>query len=161
MISEGDELPEPAHLVRFVGFAKMFKDEDDRVVGPSAAAFEPREGEDYLSVTWCDFFSGVEDEQVRCAIEMIRGSMKVGSKACFCVASSESIREAVEKFSLKPRFVYYPEEDNPAHSGLHCLDGAEAALLELLATNHWSEFLTRDAADALPLSRCEMSAVHS
>lgn len=73
MVSEGDELPNPSTVVRYAGFAQMEKDQNDVVSGPSATAFHGRRDEDYLSVTWCEYFVGAADLQLRCpAIGAVR-----------------------------------------------------------------------------------------
>lgn len=134
----------------------MFKDADDVVQGPSVDAFKLRDGENYLSVTWCDYYAGTVPEQLRCAVEAIRNSaMKVGGKACFCVATTDQVKHASSTFGVIPAFRYYPEADNVAHAGVHELQHAEEALLQLLADEHWSEFLTKDEADALPCTECQ------
>ena len=84
--------------------------------------------------------------------------MHVGGKACFCVANTDAIREAAERFGRNPSFIFYPEADNPAHAGVHGLESPEEALLELLADECWSEFLNKERADDLPITNCEIAA---
>lgn len=155
MVSNGDQLPNPSKVVRYVGFAKMFRDEDDNVLGPAATAFKIRNGEKYLSVTWCEYFEGEGAEQLRCAIEAIRSSsIDVKPKACFCVASTEDINSCAASFGRVTYEVYLPQDDNVAHAGVFEISPEEAQLLERLADEVWAEFLTKDMADALPLSEC-------
>lgn len=154
MISEGDELPNPSRIVRYVGFNKMFKDEDENIFGPAIAAFELRPDEDYLSATWCEYFAGAPDEQLRCAIEAIRNDRKVGGKACFCVANTQELKAIAAEFGATIRGVYLPVASNPAHSGVYGISSDEKQLLERLASETWAEFFTKEMADALPLSEC-------
>ena len=65
MVSEGDELPNPSNVVRYAGFGKMAKDKDETVSGPSPTAFHGSPDEDYLSVTWCEYFVGTADQQLK------------------------------------------------------------------------------------------------
>lgn len=157
MVSSGDDLPNPGRIVRFAGFNRMFKDEDDNVLGPSVNAFELRPDEKYLSVTWCEYFVGDPNQQLRCAVEAIRSSRKVGAKACFCIADVEEISAAGVQYEVAVRHVYHPEDSNPAHAGVYGIGPEESDLLEHLAEETWSNFLTKDEADALPLTDCAKS----
>lgn len=65
MTADGDDLPGPSRVVRYVPYGRMRKDEDDNFLGPYPSAFEERAVDDYLSVTWCEYFVGSDDEQLR------------------------------------------------------------------------------------------------
>lgn len=157
MTADGDNLPNPSHVVRYVPYGKMRKDGDDVVIGPEYTAFQQREQENYLSVTWCEYFGGENDEQLRCAIEAIRKSRDVGGKACFCVAAVSDVLVAVQNAGNVGRAVYYPEEDNAAHAGIHGISSDDSLLLAQLAEEVWCSYLTKEAADALPQSTCAKS----
>jgi hypothetical protein len=135
----------------------MRKDGDD-LIGPEYTAFQQRDTEDYLSVTWCEYFEGGNDQQLRCAIEAIRSSRNVGGKACFCVALTTDVLGAVQDAGKTGRAVYYPEEDNAAHAGIHGISPDDSLLLAHLAEGVWYSYLTKEAADALPTSACAKSA---
>lgn len=155
MVAEGEDLPSPGRLVRYVSYGKMRKDENDNFFGPEASAFALRNSESYLSVTWCEYFEGSKDEQLRCSIDAIRNSnLDVKPKACFCVAQIEIVFAAINDFGAVARAVYYPEHDNIAHAGVYGISPEETLLLEQLATEVWSDFLTKQAADALPVRDC-------
>jgi hypothetical protein len=135
----------------------MRKDNEDNFLGPEYNAFKQSDRESYLSVTWCEYFSGSDQEQLRCAIEAIRISRSVGGKACFCVASTPDILGAVRDSGRKARAIYYPEDDNAAHAGVHGISPEDALLLEHLARNIWNSYFTKEAADALPNGACAKS----
>lgn len=164
MVSKGDELPNPSTVVRYVGLSQM-EHYGDNVVGPLPTAFEGRATDDSLSVTWCEYFVGHPDHKLRCAIETIRSSMNVKRKACFCVARTDDLAAAGATFGRAPRAVYLPVPRNDAHAGIYdvmpadleAITEGELKLLELLAREAWSRFLTREMADALPLAQCEKS----
>lgn len=166
MVSEGDDLPNPSNVVRYAGFGQMEKDKDDSVFGPSPTAFQGRPNEDYLSVTWCEYFVGTAEQQLRCAIEALRNSSyKPAPKGCFCVGNTDEILAAGKSYGRNAKAVYYPEEDNKAHSGIHditprdldAVTDEEGLLLGLLAGQAWSRFLTKKMADDLPLGDCAKS----
>lgn len=164
LVGEGDELPNPSTVVRYVGFNQMERD-GDNIVGPLSTAFEGRATDDSLSVTWCEYFAGEPDEQLRCAIEAIRSSFNVRSKACFCVARTDDLANAGRTFRRSPRAVYLPVPGNDAHAGIYdvmptdldAITEDELKLLSLLAEKTWSRFLTKEAADALPRGPCAKS----
>lgn len=137
----------------------MRKDENDNFLGPLPSAFEERELDDYLSVTWCEYFDGSEEEQLRCSIEAIRNSnINVKAKACFCVVEAPSVLVSIQDAGSVGRAVYHPEDDNDAHAGVYGIIPDEAQLLARLADEVWCEYLTKDTADALPTSTCAKSA---
>lgn len=115
--------------------------------------------DDYLSVTWSEYFEGSEEEQLRCSIEAIRNSnMNVKANACFCVAETPNILAAIDDAGSTGRAVYHPEDDNDAHAGIFGIAPDETRLLARLADEVWCDFLTKDSADALPESECAKSA---
>jgi hypothetical protein len=66
-------LPPEDHVVRYVPWARLRKDEEDNVIGVLGAAFRLREGEEYLSATWAEFFKkSIHCEAVESAVKAIR-----------------------------------------------------------------------------------------
>ncbi|HEU0222054.1 MAG TPA: hypothetical protein VFR34_07580, partial [Paracoccaceae bacterium] len=158
LTAKGNDLPNPSRVVRYVPYGKMRRDEDDNYIGPLPSAFEERPADGYLSVTWCEYFNGAADAQLRCAVEAIRGSnIAVKPKACFCVAETSEVLAAIAEFGHAGRAVYLPEKDNHAHAGVFGIPPDEAQLLARLADEVWSVFLTRESADVLPLNACSKS----
>jgi hypothetical protein len=154
LVTDGDELPTPGTVVRYVGFNKMAKDEDDRVLEPLPSAFEMRPNEEYLSITWAEYYVGASDQRLRCAVEAIRSSRDVGPKGCFCVADLDELMAVITTRSSKGRAVYLPQDDNPAHAGIYGVSSEETLLQQILATTVWSQFLTKELADNLPFGDC-------
>ena len=158
LTADGDDLPNPGRVVRYVPFNRMEKDNDGNFLRPYPNAFEQREAEEYLSVTWCEFFEGSSDEQLRCSVEILRNSkIDVRPKACFCVANTPEVLAAIKERGRRGRVVYLPEDDNTAHAGVYGIAPNDALLLMRLAHEVWCNYLTRDAADALPMSECAKS----
>ena len=161
MVAKGDDLPIPSRVVRYVPSGRMRKHEDDDniIFGPNPNAFEQRATDNYLSVTWCQYFEGSKDQQLRCSIEAIRNSkLEVKPKACFCIAETDSLFAAIQDAGKHGRAVYHPEDDNLAHAGIYGIAPDELQLLARLADEVWSDYLTKGAADALPTSDCAKSA---
>jgi len=153
-------LRDEERVVRFVPWGKLRKDEDDNVLGPLPAAFELREDEEYLSVTWCEFFAGTPDEQLRCAIEAIRSSnLTVGAKARFAVGEVGPIKRVAEgrPNARKLRIIHEPEDDNAAHVAVRHWPREDAELMDLLAASAWSNIFDATQANNLPVSDCAIS----
>ncbi|UWR30185.1 hypothetical protein K3758_01165 [Sulfitobacter sp. W002] len=158
MTAESEELPEQSRVVRYVPYGRMRRDEDDNFIGPAPSAFACRPAEEYLSVTWCEYFGGEAEQQLRCAIEALRNSeMDVKPKACFCVAKVAEICAVIAGAGKAAKAVYHPTDDNLAHAGLYGVQAEDAEIMALLADETWAEFLTKVDADSLPLSDCPMS----
>lgn len=147
-------------IVRHVPWGKLRKDEDDNVLGVLPDAFALREREPSLSVTWCEYFSGEPDEQLRCAIEAIRGSIEVRPKACFALGEVGRVRACAEgrPKAKRLRIIHDPNPKNPAHASLINWPHDDWQLLELLAEAEWSQLLTRAYADQLPLTACAVGS---
>ena len=146
-------------MVRYVPFGRMRRDDFENCLGPNPNAFEQRAVDDYLSVTWCEYFAGNMDAQLRCAVEAIRSSkINVKAMACFCVADAPDVLNAIRSAGHADRAVYLPEEDNPAHAGVYGIAPDDAQLLARLADEVWCAFLTKEAADSLPTGACAKSA---
>ena len=160
MTTDGDDLPNPSKVVRYVPFARMRRDADDNYLGPLPEAFVERPVDDYLSVTWCEYFQGEGQAQLRCAIEALRNSnMNVKSKACFCVGETSDIIETISSHGAAGRAVFYPVEDNPAHAGVYGIAPEEVHLQAALADEVWNTFLTKQDADAIELGECQKSDI--
>ena len=70
---------------------------------------------------------------------------------------THTVLAAIEAAGSEGRAVDHPEVDNKAHAGIYSLSVEEANLLAHLADEVWCEFLTKDNADALPMSGCAKS----
>jgi hypothetical protein len=148
MISRGSNLPNDDHVMRYVPWAKLRKDEYDNVVGFLSEAFKLRDGEASLSLNWLEYFSGPRDEKIRQSVEMFRRVRGVGSKSAFGVANVKRVKEVcAASGASRVRVVYEPEEAksgkpaNPAHSGIRHLPRDDMSLLEALASEAFAELV--------------------
>jgi len=158
LTANGDDLPNNSRVVRYVPYARMEKDENDQLLRPYPNAFERRAVDEELSVTWCEFFAGAPNQQLRCAIEAIRNSkLDVKSRACFCVAETPRLLDTIQIAGGQGRAIYLPEDGNEAHAGITGIDPENALLLQCLADEVWCEFYTKATADALPTGECVRS----
>lgn len=133
-----DKLDPAHHVIRYVPWARLRKDEDDNVLGVLSAAFRLRDEETFLSATWAEHFDGAHDEQVEAGIRAIRGSkLKVKPKSGFAVGRVAEIDGACRGYGHKVRFLHEREDDNEAHAALRRWPREAEELFELLAEEAW------------------------
>jgi hypothetical protein len=147
-------LPDKDHVVRYVPWARLRKDEDNNVIGLLGAAFRLREGEEYLSATWVEFFEGEREENLGCAVRAIRASdIDVRPQSGFAVGNVALIKARclADKNRLKIRIIHEKADDNPAHAALRLWPRDNELLLELLAETDWAEtILNKKISEACP-----------
>lgn len=152
-------LDDDDRVVRYVSWAKLRRDEDDNVLGCLPSAFLLRNGETYLSVSWCEYFDGSADECLRCCIEAIRSSkIEVRPKGRFAVAVVGRLKVGAAEGGRKLRIIHEATEDNPAHAAIRGWASEDEELLDLLAEEVWTEALSAADANDLPASSCQVSA---
>jgi len=139
---KGQNLPPEHHVVRVVPFGKLRLDENNTVIGVNYTAFERRADEDGLSITWMEYFSGNRSEQIVATVRAIRASnFKPSPKSGFAIGQVQNIADACRERKHKIRIIHWPEDDNHAHAEIRQLPRDDLDLLELLASNTWSELV--------------------
>ena len=139
---KGQKLPPEHHVVRYVPWSKLRKDENDNVLGVLGEAFRLRETEKGLSVTWLEYFEGDRPAQVIKSVKAIRASnLRPGGKSGFAIGEIAAVTTACAERKHKIRVVHEPEDDNKAHASVRRLPRDDLELLELLATTAWSELV--------------------
>lgn len=129
------------HVVRYVPWAKLRKDENENVLGVLGVAFRLREDEEYLSATWCEFFEGSHDDCISKSVAAIRASrIDVKPRSGFAVGNVQAIGEccASHKKRSRIRFLHEETDDNPAHAALRGWPADNDDLLDILADDVWS-----------------------
>jgi hypothetical protein len=135
-------LPDEDHVVRYVPWARLRKDEEDNVIGVLGSAFKLRDNEQYLSATWAEFFPGPHADCIVAAIKVIRNSrMQVKPRSGFAVGNVRRVKDTcvADEKKHKIRVIHEPEADNTAHTALRGWPRDNDPLLELLAEDAWSE----------------------
>jgi len=143
---KGQRLPAKDHVVRYVPFSRLRRDENDNVLGVLGLAFKLRDQEPYLSATWLEYFPGGRAEQVKAAVWAIRASeLRPGGKSGFAIGNVGAILRVCADRKHKIRIVHEPEDDNKAHVAVRRMPRDDADLLEILAAETWAELvLNRD-----------------
>ena len=133
-------LPHDHHVARYVPYQRTRRDEDDNVLGILAEAFRLRPGEQGLSVTWIEHFPGEWNEQLQAAVAAIRRTQKTGQKSAFAWGLVGRIHQACAAKGHRVRIIHVPEAQNGGHSEIRQLPHDDYLLLEMLATEAFTEF---------------------
>lgn len=144
---KGQNLPDEHHVIRVVPYGKLEKDEHGEPTGCLIfSAFQRRETEDGLSVTWLEYFAGERSEKIVRAVHAIRASnFKPGGKSAFAIGGVGPIKQTCVDKGHKIRIIHAPEDDNKAHAELRQLPRDDVALLEALACVTWAEVVFNSA----------------
>jgi hypothetical protein len=135
-------IPPDHHVVRYVPWARLRKDENSMVIGVVGAAFRLRDGEEYLSATWLEFFTGNRQQRIEAAVKAIRASkIDVRPLSGFALGQVEKIKSRchADRRKYKIRVIHEQADDNPAHTALRQWPRDNDDLLDLLAAEDWSE----------------------
>jgi hypothetical protein len=135
-------LPSEHHVVRYVPWTRLRKDEEENVIGVLGAAFRLRDGEDYLSATWAEYFPGAHPQCIEAAVKAIRKSnIAVSVRSGFAIGNVGSIKDAclADRQKHKIRIIHEAEDDNPAHTAVRGWPRENDPLLQLLAEEIWCE----------------------
>lgn len=151
MINKGANLPDDHHVMRYVPWSKLLKDEDDNVIGFLAHAFALRPNEESLSVNWLEYFGGDRKTNIRdAALEFRRTLTNVGKKSAFGIASVKKIKDTCSATAgVKVRVVYEPSRKNPAHSGIRRLPRDDLTLLDALAADAFTELVRNSDVNSI------------
>ena len=134
-------LPDDDHVMRYVPWGKLRRDEDDNIVGFLGEAFKLRPDEDALSVNWLEYFEGDREARIQASVRTFRSTHRVGTKSAFGVGNVAKIKEVCRARSARVRIVYEPREDNQSHSAIRRLPRDDAILLDALAADAFAELI--------------------
>ena len=134
-------LPDDDHVMRYVPWGKLRRDEDDNIVGFLGEAFKLRPDEDALSVNWLEYFEGDREARIQASVRTFRSTLRVGTKSAFGVGNVAKIKEVCRARSARVRIVYEPREDNQSHSAIRRLPRDDAILLDALAADAFAELM--------------------
>lgn len=139
----GDELPSGDHVLRHVGDRLLTKDEDGNPRGyiePAALATLPG---DFLSVQWVEFDPNATGDPTIGAIQSLRRVRNTPKSSAFAKARVGIVAGlcGIHRPSAPVRILHEPDEDNPAHAGIHHLPRDDADLLRLLAEEAFTELI--------------------
>jgi hypothetical protein len=83
-------LPDADHMVRHV-LHQLIR-ESGQVRGVFPQAFELRDGEEYLSASWLEYFDGTKQEQIKSTVQAIGSARTVKSDHGFAIGNVGEIK---------------------------------------------------------------------
>lgn len=129
-----EKLPPSDHVVRYVRKRLLRRDDKDTVIGVLPQAFQLRDGESYLSVTWVEHFSQVYDVGFCNAAAAIGRQLTVKGNDGFTAGQVGGISDLCDKVEIRVRLLHEPEPpENTGHSAIRGLPRDNMDLLALLA----------------------------
>jgi hypothetical protein len=138
-------LPNEDHVMRYVPWGKLRRDEDDNVLGFLGEAFKLKPDEDSLSVNWLEYFEGEREAKIQASVKTFRSTLKVGTKSAFGVGNVAKIKEVCRARGATVRIVYEPIDENQSHSGIRRLPRDDTMLLDSLAADAFVELIHNTA----------------
>ncbi len=134
-------LPNEDHVMRYVPWTKLRKDENDNVLGFLGEAFKLKLDEPYLSVNWLEHFDGEREVKIQASVKTFRSTLKVGTKSTFGIGNVGRIKEICRARDANVRVVHEPEENNQSHSAIRRLPRDDVMLLDALAADAFLELI--------------------
>jgi hypothetical protein len=134
-------LPNEDHVMRYVPWRKLLRDEDNNVLGFLGEAFKLRVDEEYLSVNWLEYFDGDRETKIQASVRTFRSTLTVGTKSAFGVGNVDKIKEICHARGATVRIVYEPTDDNLSHSAIRRIPRDDAILLDALAADAFVELI--------------------
>jgi hypothetical protein len=141
------KLPADDHVARYVRKNRLRRDDEGTVIGVLPQAFERREDESYLSVTWLEHFCSEYEAGLSAAAAAICRQLKVKPRDGFTVGNVGKIVETCESVNVRVRLLHEEQPQNTGHAAIRGIPREHLELFELLAIDAFTD--TRIAA-AIP-----------
>jgi hypothetical protein len=142
-------LPDDDHVMRYVPWARLRRDEDDNIIGILPEAFQLRQDEVCLSVSWVEFYPNPET-RVHQSVWALRNSRKAGAKSALAVGNVGAIKATCAIRSCKVRVLHEPKEGEPAHAGIRRLPRDDLILLAALADDVFADMIPNSLIPSEP-----------
>ncbi len=117
----------------------MVRDPDtSQPIGFSPQAFEMKAGEDSLSASWIEFFTGVRRDAVDAAVTEFAGAYEIRKADMFALGQVSEIRNTFSTQNIKARIVH-DGKGYPSHAAVRQIQSARLETLQLLASRAWAK----------------------
>jgi hypothetical protein len=143
-MTANSSLPNSDHVMRFVPKGRQHRDPDtDEFIGLIPQAMQLRENDKGgLSVTWVEHFGAYGLAAKREAAIAYRETLRtrhIGREAVFASAQVQAIVDAGLRYSKGLVIVHDPVPGNPGHAEIRRFTDDDLTLLDLLATEIFTE----------------------
>lgn len=143
-----EKLPVDDHVVRYVRKRLLRRDDTDNVIGVLPQAFQLRENEAYISVTWVQHFSANYETGFCQAVAAVGRQLRVKKSDGFTAGEVGRIANACDGMDVSVRLLHEPEP--PANTGHSAIRGLPRNNLDLLALLADDVFVDTRLAGAIP-----------
>lgn len=135
-------VPNSDHILRYVPWKQLIKDDDERtVIGVFPQAFELRDGEEYLSVTWVEYFTAPTIcDRLQVAVQTFRQTMKAGVQSRYLMGNVGVVHGVCENNDSRVRILHEPDK-NPGHAAIRRLPKDDLKLMTHLATAAFTAYV--------------------
>ena len=107
---------------------------------PTTSAFSIRDGEEYLSVNWLEYFGKLNMSESITQLQKIFSTLDYGIKkdGRFAVLMVKDIKTVISAVSHIPQIKHIPMQDNDSHAGIYIKinEYTVAQVLARLIKNH-------------------------
>lgn len=149
-MAKGDPIPAGDEVTRWIKPRLLGRDDDGNVITDTTGhpvfvfpeAFELRDDEDGLSLTWLQPFGTTRSIHLPAAAEAVRAttdSGRLSGQSAFAVGRVEEIKQAGAAAGVKLRIIEDPIEGNDGHSEIRRYPHEMGVLQSLLAAEVFSE----------------------
>jgi hypothetical protein len=147
-------LPDADHVVRHLNSQLLIR-EGDQVIGCFPQAFELKTGEKYLSAAWLEFFPGTVEERKSTVVAAYAAARTVRPSHGFAFGNVGQVKNACASYGLKIRVIHEPSKTNPnpAYTAIRNYKSDDIELLQLLASDAWSEVVEAKDISSFPRIR--------
>lgn len=128
------------HVIRLVKNRQVIRDDAGKVLGIFPEALELRDGEEYLSVNWCEHFGDpINHTVLSSCINSVKKHLTVKSKSLFVLGNIGEIHAShtIHSGRTNLKIRYWPDlrepSHNPSHSAISNLDQNPATLSKLIS----------------------------
>jgi hypothetical protein len=128
-------LPPNDHIVRYARKRLLLRDENEAVVGVLPQAFELRDSERYLSVTWLQYFSNDYELGLADAAAAIGRQLKVKPNDGFTTGCVRTVKDICAKCDARVRILHEPSRANKGYSAWRGIPRDNQDLFNLLASD--------------------------
>lgn len=149
-MAKGDALPDNDEVTRWIKPKLLGRDDDGNTILDQQgrpefvfpAAYELRDDEDSLSVTWLQCFAETREEHLPKAADAFRkgtDSGKLQTQSAFAIGAVSAIKKAGIDHDHKLRILEDPEDENPGHSEIRRYPREMGEFQTLLAEEIFAE----------------------
>lgn len=142
-------IPEDNHVIRYIPWSKLRKDENNKVIGILGEAFKPRPSDkEGLSAAWVEYSQNDSHQnKIEETIKILRNSeLVVKPKSGFAIGKVLDIKSSCRKIkNIEVNAIYKPSPKNEAHVEVRRLPQDDSELHELLAEEAWAELILNES----------------